>query len=319
MILLTTNQPYSFKVWKGGIYMKKANPKELRQIFNKVCSLQWDLGKDESVQGRGLKVIEYFKEDTFINDIDENDIDGLVAHLRDKNLSNATINRYLSAFSTMITFCLRRWNVYKLERKPYITWLDEPSHELRYLSNEEEQTLISLFTEWGMEDERDFFLLLMDIGCRLSELQRLKVSQVFTDRITLYDTKNNEPRGVPLTVRGQGIVKRFCLGKRPEQRLFNDFPKWRPNSAWRRLRKAMGLLGDKRFTIHACRRTLVTKLLNSGVPQKFTQEWIGHKDPRMIGKYGRVLSVNLKQYVNVLEPTTGIEATDEDKPLSKTS
>ena len=319
MILLTTNQPYSFKVWKGGIYMKKANPKELRQIFNKVCSLQWDLGKDESVQGRGLKVIEYFKEDTFINDIDENDIDGLVAHLRDKNLSNATINRYLSAFSTMITFCLRRWNVYKLERKPYITWLDEPSHELRYLSNEEEQTLISLFTEWGMEDERDFFLLLMDIGCRLSELQRLKVSQVFTDRITLYDTKNNEPRGVPLTVRGQGIVKRFCLGKRPEQRLFSDFPKWRPNSAWRRLRKAMGLLGDKRFTIHACRRTLVTKLLNSGVPQKFTQEWIGHKDPRMIGKYGRVLSVNLKQYVNVLEPTTGIEATDEDKPLSKTS
>ena len=319
MILLTTNQPYSFKVWKGGIYMKKANPKELRQIFNKVCSLQWDLGKDESVQGRGLKVIEYFKEDTFINDIDENDIDGLVAHLRNKNLSNATINRYLSAFSTMITFCLRRWNVYKLERKPYITWLDEPSHELRYLSNEEEQTLISLFTEWGMEDERDFFLLLMDIGCRLSELQRLKVSQVFTDRITLYDTKNNEPRGVPLTVRGQGIVKRFCLGKRPEQRLFNDFPKWRPNSAWRRLRKAMGLLGDKRFTIHACRRTLVTKLLNSGVPQKFTQEWIGHKDPRMIGKYGRVLSVNLKQYVNVLEPTTGIEATDEDKPLSKTS
>ena len=319
MILLTTNQPYSFKVWKGGIYMKKANPKELRQVFNRVCKMRWDEGKDESVIGRGLKVIEYFKEDTFINDIDENDIDGLVAHLRDKNLSNATINRYLSAFSTMITFCLRRWNVYKLERKPYITWLDEPSHELRYLSNEEEQTLISLFTEWGMEDERDFFLLLMDIGCRLSELQRLKVSQVFTDRITLYDTKNNEPRGVPLTVRGQGIVKRFCLGKRPEQRLFNDFPKWRPNSAWRRLRKAMGLLGDKRFTIHACRRTLVTKLLNSGVPQKFTQEWIGHKDPRMIGKYGRVLSVNLKQYVNVLEPTTGIEATDEDKPLSKTS
>ena len=66
MILLTTNQPYSFKVWKGGIYMKKANPKELRQIFNKVCSLQWDLGKDESVQGRGLKVIEYFKEDIYI-------------------------------------------------------------------------------------------------------------------------------------------------------------------------------------------------------------------------------------------------------------
>ena len=319
MIQLTTNKPFSLKVWKGGMYMNKANPKELRQIFNKVCKLQWDEGKDESVIGRAAKVIEYFKEDTFINDIDENDIDGLVSHLRNKNLSPGTINRYLSALSTMITFCLRRWNIYKLERKPFITWLKEPNHELRYLSNEEEQTLISLFTEWGMEDERDFFLLLMDIGCRLSELQRLKVSQVFGDRITLYNTKNNEPRGVPLTARSQNICKRFCLGKRPEQRLFSDFPKWRPNSAWRKLRKAMGLEKDKRFTIHACRRTLVTKLLNKGVPEKFTQEWVGHSDPRMIGKYGRVLSVNLKQYVNVLEPTSGSEATVDDKPLLKTS
>ena len=170
-----------------------------------------------------------------------------------------------------------------------------------------------------MEDERDFFLLLMDIGCRLSELQRLRVNQVFGDRVTLYNTKNNEPRGVPLTARSQNICKRFCLGKRPEQRLFSDFPKWRPNSAWRKLRKAMGLQHDKRFTIHACRRTLVTKLLNKGVPEKFTQEWVGHQDPRMIGKYGRVLSVNLKQYVNVLEPTSGNEPTVDNKPLLKTS
>ena len=319
MILLTTNQPYSFKVWKGGIYMKKANPKELRQVFNRVCKMRWDEGKDESVIGRGLKVIEYFKEDTFINDIDENDIDGLVEHLRNKNLKNGSINRYLSALSTMLTFCQQRWGVYKLERKPFITWLKEPSHELRYLSDKEQQTLISLFTEWGMDDERDFFLLLMDIGCRLSELQRLKVSQVFGDRVTLYDTKNNEPRGVPLTARAQKIIKRFCLDKRPEQKLFSDFPKWRPNSAWRKLRKAMGLQGDARFTIHACRRTLISNLINNGVPEKFTQEWVGHSDPRMIGKYARILSVNLKNYVNVLEPTTGIEATDEDKPLLKTS
>ena len=118
MIQLTSNKPFSLKVWKGGMYMNKANPKELRQIFNKVCKLQWDEGKDESVIGRAAKVIEYFKEDTFINDIDENDIDGLVSHLRNKNLSPGTINRYLSALSTMITFCLRRWNIYKLERKP---------------------------------------------------------------------------------------------------------------------------------------------------------------------------------------------------------
>ena len=58
MIQLTTNKPFSLKVWKGGMYMNKANPKELRQIFNKVSKLQWDEGKDESVIGRAAKVIE---------------------------------------------------------------------------------------------------------------------------------------------------------------------------------------------------------------------------------------------------------------------
>ena len=83
----------------------KANPKELQEIYNLVCKTQWDLGRDESVKLRAKKIMEFWGEDTFINDVDESMIDGLVAELRDRNLSNASINRYLSAISTMITFC----------------------------------------------------------------------------------------------------------------------------------------------------------------------------------------------------------------------
>jgi integrase len=249
-------------------YIMKANPKELQEIYNLVCKTQWDLGRDESVKDRAKKIIEFWGEDTFITDVDESMIDGLVAELRDRSLSNATINRYLSALSTMITFCLRRHGVYNLKRKPYISWLKEPKHELRFVTLEEESLLISLLRSWNMKDDADFFIMLLDTGMRLSELQNLKVGDCYGDRIVLTHTKNNESRGVPLTKRCQKIVERFSHDKKPGERLFRHFAQWRPNSSWRKVRKAMNLEHDKRFGIHACRRTLVHRLLNADVPSK---------------------------------------------------
>jgi len=305
----------------GRRYIMKANPKELQEIYNLVCKTQWDLGRDESVKDRAKKIIEFWGEDTFITDVDESMIDGLVAELRDRNLSNATINRYLSALSTMITFCLRRHGVYNLKRKPYISWLKEPKHELRFVTLEEESLLISLLRSWNMKDDADFFIMLLDTGMRLSELQNLKVGDCYEDRIVLTHTKNNESRGVPLTKRCQKIVERFSHDKKPGERLFRHFAQWRPNSSWRKVRKAMNLEHDKRFGIHACRRTLVHRLLNADVPSKAVQSWVGHKDDRMIERYGTVLSTRLTSFVNVLEPqsTKEIEPTDSKEPLRKTS
>ena len=97
--------------------------KTLKEIYKNVCSSKWDLGRDESVKDRAKKIIEFWGENTIINDVNESMIDGLIVELRNRKLSNATINRYLSALSTMITFCLRRHQTYQLERKPYISWL----------------------------------------------------------------------------------------------------------------------------------------------------------------------------------------------------
>ena len=63
----------------------------------------------------------------------------------------------------------------------------------------------------------------------------------------------------------------------------------------------MGLENDKRFGIHACRRTCVSRLLNKDVPSKAVQSWVGHKDDRMVERYGKVLSSRLMNFVDVLE------------------
>ena len=275
--------------------------KTLKEIYKNVCSSKWDLGRDESVKNRAKKIIEFWGEDTIINNVNESMIDGLIVELRNRKLSNATINRYLSALSTMITFCLRRHQTYQLERKPYISWLKEPKHKLRYISRDEENLLLSLLRSWNMNDDADFFILLIDTGMRLSELQNLKVDDCHSNRIVLTQTKTNESRGVPLTKRCQEIVTRLSKNKKPGQKLFFHFAQWRPNSSWRKVRKEMGLSNDKRFGIHACRRTCVSRLLNGDAPSKAVQSWVGHKDDRMVERYGTVLSTRLMNFVHILE------------------
>lgn len=277
------------------------NQKTLKNVFESVCMYQWNEGRDTSVISRANKIVSWWGEDVLINDVNESMIDGLIVDLRKKGLSNATINRYLSALSTMITFCLRRHDVYQLKRKPYISWLKEPKQKLRYVTKEEETKLLSLLRSWNMNDDADFFIMLIDTGIRLSELQNLKVSDCHTDRIFLTQTKTNESRGVPLTKRCQTIVEKFSRDKNPGDLLFGHFAQWRPNSSWRKVRKHMGLQNDKRFGIHACRRTCVSRLLNNNVPSKAVQSWVGHKDDRMVERYGTVLSTKLMDFVNVLE------------------
>jgi integrase len=199
--------------------------------------------------------------------------------------------------------------------------LKEPKKKLRYVTHEEEKQLINFLRSWNMKDDADFFIMLIDTGIRLSELQKLKVGNCYEDRIQLWDTKTDEPRGVPLTKRCQKIVERFSHEKKPGERLFRHFAQWRPNSSWRKVRKAMDLQNDKRFGIHACRRTLVHRLLNNDVPEKAVQQWVGHADTRMIERYGKVMSKRLTTFVNVLEPqsTNELEPTDSEEPLRKTS
>ena len=291
--------------------MQKANPKELQEVYKLVCSLQWDLGRDQSVKDRAKKIVEFLGNDTYVVDIDSSTIDGLKSWLLNKKLSQATVNRYLSALSTMLTFCEDRPEVYNY-RKPKFRWLKEPKHQLRYITYEEEKEMIRLFNSWGMQDDKDFFIMLIDTGLRLSELQNLKVGDCFNDRVTLTQTKTNESRGVPLTKRCQEIVKRLSENKTSGRELFEHFARWRPNSSWRKFRKAMKLENDKRFSIHACRRTLVSRLLNNHVPEKVIQSWVGHSDSRMIERYGKVLSSKLLDFVNVLEqPTEELKATDK--------
>jgi len=279
-------------------------PSKLLNVFNNVFKMQWSKGRDENVVRRAKFVVQFFGEDALINNINEQSIDNLINELDRRGLSAATKNRYLSALSTMVTFCLRRYDTYKLERKPYIKWFKEPKHELRFLTNLEERTMINLLTSWGWHDELDFFVMLIDTGMRLSELYSLKVKNCFEDVVTLYNTKNNDSRGIPLTKRVKQIINRHKEGKHSESRLFSQFARWHPDTCFRKVRKAMNLEHDKRFTIHCFRRTTACRLLNNQVPTKYVQQWLGHSDERMVEKYAKILSINLKSVVSVLEQST---------------
>ena len=65
---------------------------------------------------------------------------------------------------------------------------------------------------------------------------------------------------------------------------------------------------------HACRRTVVTSLLDAGVPLRHVQKIVGHKDPRTTERYDKSVQglTRNSAYLNALAARFG--ATSESPP-----
>ena len=100
----------------------------------------------------------------------------------------------------------------------------------------------------------------------------------FNARITLYDTKNGEPRGVPLNQ--AAIATLSALEPDPAKRQGSVF-KRKNGESWGQIRtafeKAVERAGLMDFRFHDLRHTAASHLAMRGRPLKEIQEVLGHK------------------------------------------
>jgi integrase len=192
---------------------------------------------------------------------------------------------------------------------PHIEWQDESNNgRERYLEPIEEKEMIKTLTEWNMVDYLEFYLFLMDSGMRLGEalsIKKLMIHNVdghYVVNLPTTVTKNNMPRGVPLTERAKLIVEKLlkkAVGR--NDLIFSHLKYWTCENTWRRLRKAMNLQDDKEFVIHCLRHTCATRMAQSGkVELHFIGQMLGHKSWKMISRYAHLIPNNLRDAVNVL-------------------
>ena len=280
------------------------NPKLLTEIHRKLRHKGW-----ESLQSsRAEKIINLLGQGMLVTEVNETHIEHLVNTLEERGLTGSTINRYLAALSKMLSYAHKRHAIYHMERMPFIEWHAESKGRNRYLMPEEEQQIINTLTEWNDTDYLDLYLFLVDTGMRLNEALSFKKSMV-DDRhghmvvtLTPEITKNGHTRGVPLTQRATAIVSTLLPKLERNDKVFGHLKYWRCENLWVKLRKSMGLQGDKDFVIHCLRHTCATRLAQSGkIELHLVGQMLGHRSWQMIQRYAHLVPSNLTGAVDVLD------------------
>jgi len=205
--------------------------------------------------------------------------------------SPSTQNRRLAAISKVFTTARQRGYTGPV---PYFPRKKEPQHRTRFLTRDEEFTLAR---KLSAQDEASWraMTILIDTGMRLGELKRLHVADLNheTGMILIPFTKGGASRSVPMSRRVADI-----LGD-PKGAQALDEPTFRKH--WEVARGQMGLADDAQFVPHILRHTCASRLVQSGVPLKVIQEWLGHSDIAMTMRYAHLAPSNLSDALSSLE------------------
>lgn len=212
--------------------------------------------------------------------------------------SNATVVRYLAAFSHVFSVAIKQWqwcssNPLKQVEKP-----KESQGRMRYLTQEERERLLDVCKE----SRSKYLYLVVNMalytGARKSEILGLCWGDIdFTNELIHFTkTKNGERRSIPLvepllsTLRQYGKVRRIDTdllypndaGTAPEN----------PRTAWEVSVKYAGL---KDFKFHDLRHSCASVLVQAGVALPIVGAILGHKSHKMTLRYSHLAPEHLRE------------------------
>ena len=152
----------------------------------------------------------------------------------------------------------------------------------------------------GLE-ARDIIICLIDLGCRVNELLNLEKRFVDFDnnQINFNDRKNDQAVAVPMTDRVRLIIKKYYDNCKDFDKLFS-LNYSRMYGFWQAARESLGYADKKFYTIHLCRHTCASRLVQRGVPILLVKDWLGHEDIENTMIYAHLAPKALHSVVEVL-------------------
>lgn len=246
----------------------------------------------------GTKVINQLAEiadivnDCPISQIDDQHIEDIVTALKEKRNADATINRKLASLSKLLTQA-KKTKI--LADKPDIPRFKEGKGRLRFLSKEEEVRLLDKL-EFLRPAFADFTAFLIDTGFRFGEALKFTWNDYHDGKVTLWHTKSNTPRTVPLTQRCREILER-C--PKDTQYPFGHINRNTYRTVFEKARAMANL--DESVIPHSMRHTCASRLVQSGVDIRRVQVWLGHSTIAMTMRYSHLAPDDLDVCLEALE------------------
>ncbi|WP_162605092.1 MULTISPECIES: tyrosine-type recombinase/integrase [Geomonas] len=220
------------------------------------------------------------------------------AHLKGTISNVSTVNRYLTAFRTVIRHAAESYAL----PVPKFPQIKDQDGRIKVFTRQEENAIINWFRSHEMEEMADISVLLIDTGFRLSEClgigRRGKDGRLISEanipsrRVTSWVNKGAKPRTVPLTQRASQILE--VRGRVPF-----TITKDKYERNWKKMRDALGLERD--CVAHAYRHTCASRLLETGSSLLVVKEWLGHSSIEVTMKYCHLASTSLDEAAKRLE------------------
>ena len=185
--------------------------------------------------------------------------------------------------------------------------LKEKKQKVHYLTKEMEDELLNYLFDLGAGGDyyyltaKEIIKCLIDLGCRVNELLNLEKRFVDFDnnQINFNDRKNDNAVAVPMTDRVSFYMVKYCADKKDNEKLFDVNYSWL-NAIWQKARKDLGYADKKFYTLHLCRHTCASRLVQRGVPILLVKDWLGHEDIKTTMIYAHLAPKALHSVVEVL-------------------
>ncbi len=213
--------------------------------------------------------------------------------------SNAVVNQKMGYLRVVLQ---------EMEEDGYIEMIKMPkprptkNTKVHYLTEDMERELLSWLNCMQRNREaKDIVECLIDLGCRVNELLGLEKRFVDFDnnQINFNDRKNDQAVAVPMTNRVQSIIRRYYREVKDFDRLFTlNYSEL--NAIWQKARKDLGYADKKFYTLHLCRHTTASRLVQRGVPILLVKDWLGHEDIENTMIYAHLAPKALHSVVEVL-------------------
>jgi integrase/recombinase XerD len=222
--------------------------------------------------------------------------------LRELKLCPGSVENHVAALRFFFVRTLRRH-----EFREFLPYPKSPRKLPSILSQEEVERLISASTNLF---QRTLLMVLYGTGMRRSELVRLKIAHIDSQRMIIHviDGKGHKDRDLPLSPTLLENLRVYWRWLKPRIYLFPSRmhrDQERPISdkiVWRACTQAAKKAGiRKRVSPHLVRHAFATHLLEAGTDLRTIQMLLGHEDLEVTAKYLHLSAQHLQKVVNPLE------------------
>lgn len=243
--------------------------------------------------------VKYIQKDLFR--IEMADVNDYVLYLLDElNNTHAYANQFISAFKTFNNLILELDGINNKLLRP-----KKKKKLPKVLNKREVKEIIA-----AVDNLKHQLILILtySAGLRVSEVVKLKISDIDSDRMLIYirSAKGYKDRYTLLSksalIKLRLYLKAFQVHKYDAQWLFpgqnkeNHLSKRSAQKVFKRACKKAGI--NKEVGIHSLRHSFATHLLEQGVDLRYIQNLLGHKSSTTTEIYTHVSNKNLIEITN---------------------